>query len=48
MVQKKQEITYRELRKEDYRQMERILGDTWGFSRRCKDQKVVRLLEKFS
>ena len=46
MVQKKQEITYRELRKEDYRQMERILGDTWGFSRRCKDQKVVRLLEK--
>ena len=29
MVQKKQEITYRELRKEDYRQMERILGDTW-------------------
>ena len=46
MVQKKQEITYRELRKEDYRQIEKILGDTWGFSRRCKDQKVVRLLEK--
>lgn len=30
MVQKKQEITYRELRKEDYPRIENILGETWA------------------
>lgn len=47
MVQKKQEITYRELRKEDYPRIENILGETWGFARRCRDQKVAKLLEKY-
>ena len=47
MVQKKQEITYGELRKEDYPRIENILGETWGFARRCKDQKVAKLLEKY-
>ena len=47
MVQKKQEITYGELRKEDYPRIENILGETWGFARRCKDQKIAKLLEKY-
>ena len=35
MVQKKQEITYRDLQKEDYPRLEKMIGDTWGFGRRC-------------
>lgn len=46
MVQKKEEITYRDLVKEDYPRLERIIGETWGFGRRCKDKKVAGLLEK--
>lgn len=46
MVQKKEDITYRDLEKEDYPRLERIIGETWGFSRRCKDKKVAGLLEK--
>ena len=46
MVQKKEDITYRNLEKEDYPRLERIIGETWGFSRRCKDKKVAGLLEK--
>ena len=39
MVQKKEEIAYRDLEKEDYPRLERIIGETWGFSRRCKDKR---------
>ena len=46
MVQKKEDITYRDLEKEDYPRLERIIGETCGFSRRCKDKKVAGLLEK--
>ena len=46
MVQKKEDITYRDLEKEDYPRLERIIGETWGFSRRCKNKKVAGLLEK--
>lgn len=46
MVQKKQEITYRDLQKEDYSRLEKMIGDTWGFGRRCKEKKVAGLLEK--
>ena len=46
MVQKKEEITYRDLEKADYPRIERIIGETWGFGRRCKDKKVAELLEK--
>lgn len=46
MVQKKQEITYRDLQKEDYPRLEKMIGDTWGFGRRCKEKKVAGLLEK--
>ena len=46
MVQKKEEITYRDLEKEDYPRLEKIIGETWGFGRRCKDKKVAGLLEK--
>ena len=46
MVQKKEEITYRDLEKEDYSRLEKIIGETWGFRRRCKDKKVAGLLEK--
>lgn len=46
MVQKKEDITYRDLEKEDYPRLERIIGEIWGVSRRCKDKKVAGLLEK--